>query len=120
MRKNIYLILAITWMAAIWGVSSLPSTNIPEIKIIGYDKIAHFSVYMILGLLVNKHLCSKACRPKSYIIIYALLILSAALDEYHQNFIPGRSVNIFDFFANTLGLISALLLALGRSVMKAA
>jgi VanZ family protein len=47
-----------------------------------------------------------------YLGVFAIMWISAALDEYHQRFIPGRSVSIYDFYANSVGLIIAFLTGL--------
>ncbi len=102
------LLPALVWMACIWVMSSIPSRDIPSIKLIGFDKLAHVSVYAILGLLVNSWLKARKLTRLSAIIVYAVLILTATFDEYHQYYIPGRSVSVYDLFANTTGLLIPL------------
>lgn len=106
--KNTYLIISIVWMVLIWTISSLPSSELPSFRVFGFDKIAHFSIYMIWGLLVNKHLLKVRAHIVTSIAIYSLMCLCASLDEWHQHYIPGRSVNVYDLLANLLGLITSL------------
>ncbi|MDD4309442.1 MAG: VanZ family protein [Candidatus Cloacimonetes bacterium] len=76
----------------------------PEINIFSGDKIAHIAVYTLLGILFNPWLKSKRLPFYKQFLFYATLLLLAALDEYHQNFILGRSVSVYDLMANALGL----------------
>ncbi len=110
LRSSIFPALA--WLAIIWLMSSLPSKELPSIRIIGFDKLAHISVYAILGFLCNSWMKSRKLSRVEYILVYALLLLSAAADEYHQNFIPGRSVTVYDLMANTIGLLIPLSIGL--------
>jgi len=112
MKNSLYLWLAILWMALIWVVSSIPAQELPELRILGFDKLAHFGVYFVWGMFVNLHLKARQCKPRVRLIVFCLMIISAGLDEYHQRFIPGRSVSIYDFVANALGLLTAA--TLGR------
>lgn len=112
MKKSLYLVLAMLWMALIWLLSSLPAKELPDVEIMGIDKLAHFSIYFIWGLLVNLYLIKRKGSLRAYLMAYTLMLISAALDEYHQILIPGRSVSIYDFLANSSGLIAAL--AIGR------
>jgi VanZ family protein len=106
--ENKYLIISIVWMVLIWTISSLPSSELPSFQVFGFDKIAHFSIYMIWGLLVNKHLLKVRTHIVTSIAIYSLMCLCASLDEWHQHYIPGRSVNVYDLLANLFGLITSL------------
>ncbi|MBM4402863.1 MAG: VanZ family protein [Candidatus Cloacimonetes bacterium] len=72
------------------------------------DKAAHLGVYLILGLLSNRVLTGYRKGLLFTIMIYAVLLLSAALDEYHQVWVTNRMVSVYDMFANQLGLLIGL------------
>lgn len=99
--------LSALWLLFIWTLSSLPSDDLPGIQIISADKLAHIGVYLVLGLLVNNCLKHAKSGVTGINLVYALLLLNAALDEAHQKYIPGRSVSVYDLMANTLGLAFA-------------
>ncbi|PKN72194.1 MAG: hypothetical protein CVU50_08620 [Candidatus Cloacimonetes bacterium HGW-Cloacimonetes-3] len=106
-HRSMYPWLA--WLCLIWILSSLPSQDLPSIKVIGIDKVAHIAIYAILGLLIIPWLKQMKISGKSSLYVYVALMLLAAFDEMHQTFIPGRSVSIFDWFANSIGLSLAYL-----------
>lgn len=108
------LSLSLVWLILIWTLSSLPSHDLPGLKIISIDKVAHLGIYLILGILVDGVLTSIKAGKPTISLVYAILLLNAALDEAHQQYIPGRSVSIYDLMANSLGLCLALMWMLRR------
>ena len=98
------LVLTLLWWALIWILSSVPSDDLPSLQILSIDKLAHIGVYFVLGFLVNSWLKTRQIKASKRSLIYLALLCSALLDEYHQSLIPGRSVSIYDFLANALGL----------------
>ena len=96
------------WLCIIWIISSIPSHSLPTVKILGFDKLAHIFVYSLLGVLLNPWLKTKNLKKPQLILIYCLLLLLAAADEYHQTYIPGRSVSGYDLMANAGGLCLGL------------
>jgi VanZ family protein len=60
-------------------------------------------------------LCLRAQRQplslRSLVIVVASVSLLGAVDEWHQSFIPGRSMSFFDWCADTLGALSGALVA---------
>lgn len=107
MKAKHYLFLMLAWMVLIWTLSSLPAEDIPSVKIWGIDKIAHLGIYLVWGiwtvLFLHKSKASKAVVWS----VFALMLIIAALDEYHQHFIPGRQVSVYDLLANIAGLVIA-------------
>lgn len=76
-------------------------------------KMAHFAEYACMGVLlyiiwsqwvsVRKRLC---------LLILSWVFVSAALDELHQWFVPGRYASIADVLLDTLGGAAGMLLML--------
>jgi len=75
MKMKSSLMPALFWLVVIWIMSSLPSKDIPSVNLLGFDKVAHVSVYAVLGFLVNPWLKHKKFTSVTVIFIYAVLIL---------------------------------------------
>ncbi len=76
-------------------------------------KVAHFSIYTVVGLLLMGLLSTYKIKENWRMILSILLgMIYAASDEIHQSFIPGRSPKITDVCIDTLGVILGILLIL--------
>ena len=83
-------------------------------------KIAHFSIYTVVGLLLMALVSTYQIKEKNKIIISIIIgITYACSDEIHQSFIPGRSPMITDVMIDTMGVIlGILLILLGKVIIK--
>ena len=73
-------------------------------------KLAHFTIYAILGLLLMSLAETFDFTNKKRIILSLLVgILYASLDEFHQSFIPGRTAAVTDVLIDTAGVIIGIL-----------
>ncbi len=83
-------------------------------------KIAHFSIYTAVGLLLMGLLCTYKIKDKWKVIITIISgILYAISDEFHQSFSPGRTPKVTDVYIDTLGVIfGVLLMLLIREIYK--
>ena len=130
MKKTIKIILVILWMAIIFCFSNQKaddssnlsdglivkvasifvdknlSTKDKEIILEKYTtivrKTAHFSIYLILGILVISLLLEYNIK---HIILVSLItcLLYSISDEVHQLFIEGRSGEVRDVLIDTTG-----------------
>ena len=122
-KKIIKIILVILWMTLIFCFSNQKSDdsskvsdgvikntigrvfNISDDNISQFvkpvRKAAHFTIYLILGLLVLN--CFSIFDKKTIIISILICLLYAISDEIHQIFISGRSAEILDIIIDTLG-----------------
>lgn len=67
-------------------------------------KGAHFTVYLILGILLLNFIKEfKPINYKSIFIAISLAFLYASTDEFHQLFVPGRSGEVKDILIDTIG-----------------
>mgnify|MGYP004566601119 FL=1 len=127
MSKNkISLLLVILWMIFIFIMSSFDATsssnqsnfivdiitsiiNIKDIGLLSFiiRKLAHFTEYFILGILVINFITR---YDKKIIIAILLCIIYATSDEIHQIFVPGRSCQITDIMIDSLGSIMGIYL----------
>lgn len=76
----------------------------------GFDKLAHFCEYYILGALILRWLLAKQGRFSNRHAL-ALTVLIGTLyglsDEWHQSFVPGRHATLWDVLFDALGVIAA-------------
>lgn len=76
------------------------------------DKILHFIAYFCYGLTIQFALINSNNYNQKKFIVTVIIIgsLFGVSDEVHQYFIEGRSSEILDWVADTLGIASSLLL----------
>lgn len=77
-------------------------------------KIAHFSIYTLVGFLLMALFSTyENIKRKYQIYISAIIgILYAISDEIHQSFTPGRGPKITDVFIDSLGVFFGMTLIL--------
>ena len=109
-----YQFPAITWALLIFIGSAIPSRYFPTMKIFRYDKLIHIGLFLVFGLFVYRAINSII---QKYLfnwgiafISLSIVMLYGVLDEMHQGFVPGRSVDIWDAIADTIGGFSAMII----------
>jgi VanZ family protein len=83
--------------------------------IVNFDKAAHFAIYGLLATLVarNGFVPGRAWVPIVAVSLFGLT------DEWHQSFTPGRSVDLVDWLADTVGAAVAVAAYAGWPVYRA-
>ena len=72
-------------------------------------KIAHFMEYMTVGFLSFGIVVMWSDRlRKWFLIVLGQLVISAALDEFHQYFVPGRYASVKDVLIDTAGGVTGI------------
>jgi VanZ family protein len=97
-------IVTIIYWLTIFTLTHLPPTRVPDVHV--SDKILHFAVYALLGVLF----C--ACFPPRrwmILIFIAVLMAYGAIDELTQPYFR-RTCDIHDWYADTAGAITAVLI----------
>jgi VanZ family protein len=92
-------------MAAIFFVSGLSVAPLPERV---SDKTGHFVAYAGLALLCVRAIAGGLPRrvvPHVAAIAFAIAAAYGATDEIHQSFVPGRSADVVDWFADASGAL---------------
>jgi VanZ family protein len=98
-------IAAVAWGIAILVVSSLPPPDISSRGFPGCDKVLHFIEYLILGVALR---------------YWAGGMGFAALDEFHQRYVPGREASYWDLLADVGGVLVGFFVSAGILVRKEA
>jgi hypothetical protein len=88
---------------AILTISSIPKLGTRTPLFPGCDKLAHFIQYLILGVAL------RFWSGDARISFLGGGLVFAALDEFHQRFIPGRQASLWDFVADAAGVVVGFL-----------
>jgi VanZ family protein len=102
-----YQFPAIVWAIVIYVASSIPSTRLPKILVQVSDKFLHVMVFFVFGLLLYRGL-DQPNGPSGFSGRRAMLALAAVIvyglaDELHQSFVPGRTLDLWDIVADSIG-----------------
>jgi VanZ family protein len=90
----------------------VPGSDLPQASLFPEaDKVVHFGLYAVLGLLSARAARNSGAPNASTFVRVTLAIAAfAALDEIHQQFIPGREMDVLDWMADLAGAIVGILL----------
>ena len=128
MKNKPSTIFMLLWMFLIFLISSFDATEsanqsnfivniiinifkIENIELLSFiiRKLAHFTEYLILGLLVA-NMFTKNNINNLYLISIILCIIYATSDEIHQLFVPGRACQLRDILIDSIGFITGVYL----------
>ena len=111
LARRLSLLMALALMALLFYLSHQPSLHTPSL-FTGQDKLAHATVYGLLGVLLLGALPQSAGRYSWRQITVSALIASlyGMSDELHQSFVPGRSAEVGDWLADSAGALIAVVL----------
>ena len=106
LKKLLYWLPALTYMAAIFIMSSFPAPEpAKQVPIFFEIKIVHIVEYGILCALIIFALLNTTKAPLGQLLVFAVLltVLYGISDEIHQSFIPSRTARWQDVVANLTG-----------------
>lgn len=111
-----YRILAVCWTLGVIIAYSIPTTP-PLVTdvIIGWDKVAHFVLFVGFGFLWMHGLhrrrpsSRKATSLRRAALLFAVGAAFSVAAELYQGLLPRRATEIGDATANILGLLTAIL-----------
>lgn len=92
------------WLLVIETLTSWPSPptfGAPH----GFDKVVHLSMYVTLGFLAMRAAWAGSTSTPWRRVLFVAGCVAAfgALDEWHQQFIPSRSMELGDWIADSIG-----------------
>jgi VanZ family protein len=98
------------WTLTILVLCFLPSNKFPEsdwFTLLKFDKVVHLGIYFILYLLVKyeMELIRPAISHRELIVWFYCLFWAGISELIQEFFIPTRFGDIFDFIANSLGIV---------------
>jgi VanZ family protein len=97
------------WVLVIETLTSWPSPpsfGAPH----GSDKLVHFTMYAALGFLAMRARWARGASVpwRRLLVVVGCVSLFGAFDEWHQQFIPSRSMELGDWIADTIGGIAGV------------
>ena len=102
------LVCAIVLILSVINTGVLPKTDVPSA-----DKIVHtimyFGITLILMLNQTSYLREQITKRQLY-FAFLFSVGFGTLMEVIQHFLPWRSGSVYDFIANTLGVVLAIIL----------
>jgi VanZ family protein len=97
------------WMSVIFVLSSMPGSKYRNIFFPHADIVAHTLLYFVLCALWARALEAQDRFPliKKHFLFFAVVIgtIFGATDEYHQSFVPRRSMTIEDWLTDIAGCL---------------
>ena len=98
-----YFAMLAAWVALTLTLTSIPNPGFSP-SFPGADKIAHFGFYGVAGFLFvlwRRETGKGAAVAVVWAAIFAALL--GLVDEFHQQWIPGRSMDLLDWVADFAG-----------------
>jgi VanZ family protein len=114
---------ALAWAAVIFMLSAQPASRLENAQdffdfLPRADLFAHLFLFFVLASLVHAVLRAYIPRRKNLLLSDTVIfcLLFGLSDEFHQVFVPGRTLSGLDLFADVLGagLAVTLWLAIQR------
>jgi len=84
----------------------LPGPQLPDINIVGIDKLAHFALFMIWATALRRDFGNNFRWPW----VFAVGVAFSILTEILQIMVEGRSFDYADILADGVGLIAGILM----------
>ncbi len=102
MKRNVRWILLVVWILTIFVLTGYPKLNVPKMKNLPLDKLYHFAVFFIMGLIG-----ARLMKARSFFVLGLVVVLLA---ECQQLIIPGRDFEVPDMIAGAIALIVSYLI----------
>ena len=111
---RIFRVLSVLYALMVIVVSSWPGIRLPNLGIHWSDKLAHFTQYAVFACLVaggwarqgGLRIWKDQWRPATFLIVFA------AIDEFHQIWVPRREASVADWTADSLGILGGFAIGL--------
>lgn len=98
MKHTTLLISALIIIAVL-----IPGPNLPDIRIGGYDKLIHLAMFATWIVAVRFDYYDR--KPFPWLLTFAIGIGFSALTEVLQLLVEGRTFDLYDMAADTVGMI---------------
>jgi VanZ family protein len=106
---------------SIWILSSMSTLPVPEMGIRLMDKILHAVAFGILAFALSFYFPLQAWKKRPWRSALLVVLITAsygAIDEFHQSFVPGRDMSVFDWLADITGATVVMLVVALRERIR--
>jgi VanZ family protein len=115
MKKAIFTLLPLLYMALIWTLSSFPADAIVNTPF-SFDALLKESLHLIefailYWLIAFAFMAHGSWTERTSLIAAVIAILYGLTDEIHQSFVPARSATVIDFVKDTIGVTVSYFIA---------
>jgi VanZ family protein len=115
LKHNLYGLL---WALVIMILCGIPGRDIPHVsflELISFDKFVHASIFFLLAILFirgfsKQHSFSLLQRKPSTLACIICIAYGGILELLQQAVFEERSADIYDFIANSFGVVMGVLL----------
>lgn len=97
------------WAGVILLGTSLPQDVVP-VQTSNIDKVLHFTIYTVFAFLLTRQIAVDTSGGRAMVGAVLIAAAFAAVDEWHQGFIPGRFPEFADWLADVAGAIIGALI----------
>jgi VanZ family protein len=109
----------VLYMAFIFYVNGLSQ---PPVDPGRFDKLLHFTGYVPLGITLVRALAGglpARVRWTTAAAAIAIGVVYGATDEFHQTFVPNRSADVKDLYADAIGVALGTMLCWAWGILSA-
>ena len=100
-------LLLLLWACVIAFLTLIPGEDIPKTPLARLDKALHLLEFFTLGFLAMNALIKSHIHSNLGLMIILVIIMGSlygALGEWLQNFVSGRTPEIYDLVSDLIGL----------------
>ncbi len=111
-KAAFWFVVALSYAGFITYISSQPQLPTQDLGIDIGDKAMHAGAYFVFGLLWYKAFAGIRLNMRIPVlrVVFVYGFIFAAIDEFHQYFVPNREMEFWDFAADGLGIIMAIIM----------
>ncbi len=111
-----YLMPALVWALFIAVLCGLPGTSLPHVswlELLSFDKLVHASLFFVLTILSLAGVYAKyrkdyfTAEPIYFVTAFVGVCYGGILELLQGGFFVARSADVYDFIANSFGVIIA-------------
>lgn len=96
---------ALLWTLLVSILTLMPGRDLPEVRIVNFDKMAHFGVFALLEWLYLYWLCLGRSINKPELITLACIAYGGLIEILQGTFYTDRYADFLDFLFNSLGCL---------------